>query len=355
MAIDDETARVAALAVQGPTSFAVLQRSGFSGIETLKPFRAGEVAYRDAQVLVSRTGFTGDLGYELWLDPRHADALWDDLMANNDAYQVKPFGSKALDLLRLEAGFLQPHVDFVPAAQALRTNRGRSPFELGYGRLVDFDKGHFIGRRALLAERRDGSRYQLVRLDIGGNKPAHESLLYHARKTQVGHVTSAMWSPTCKRNIAIAMLEAGRADLWEQLWADIYVRKELKWHRVMERCRVVEGPFFRPGPAHRHTTRRLLIRRLRREPQRPCTRGSLRRELTFALRDESIDLLIPERAFEAAPKAVLEAYVRATSTGTHTPRAWFFYETLTRQTLAVDDAPQRQGRRRTGSKGVYHG
>ena len=76
-------------------------------IETLKPFHATEITYRDAEVLVSRTGFTGDLGYELWLDPRHADALWDDLMANNDACQVKPFGSRALDLLRLEAGFVR--------------------------------------------------------------------------------------------------------------------------------------------------------------------------------------------------------------------------------------------------------
>lgn len=243
--IRDESAQIAALAVQGPTSHAVLEHAGFAGLETLRPFRSTTLEYRGAPILISRTGFTGDLGYELWLDPDQAESLWDDLMACNGLWDVRPFGSRALDMLRIEAGFLQPHVDFLPAGQALRPNRGRSPFELGFRRLVDFGKGHFIGRRALLAEQQSGSRFQIVRLDVDGNKPAGDALVYHNKSRQVGHITSAMWSPTCKRNIAIATLEAGRRDTWDQLWTEIYVRKEIKWRRTMARCRVVDGPFFR--------------------------------------------------------------------------------------------------------------
>jgi len=247
VAIDDVTDEIAALALQGPTSYAILRRLGFDELGKLKPFSMGTVRYRGETLIVSRTGYSGDLGYELWAAPGLAESLWDDLMAAGAEFGLIPMGSQALDMVRIEAGFPLPHVDFMPADHATRHTRGRSPLELGLGWLVDFDKDYFVGRRALLTERETGGRYRLVGLDIDGNKPANDALIYYARRKLVGHVTSAMWSPTCKRNIALAELEAGRESLWKDLWVEIYVKKELKWEKMMARCRVVDRPFFRPA------------------------------------------------------------------------------------------------------------
>jgi aminomethyltransferase len=167
-------------------------------------------------------------------------------------HRLMPIGSQAVDMARLEAGFIQTNVDFVAADQALRPTRMRSPFELGLDWLVDFDKGHFIGRRALLEETRRGPRYRLVGLDVQGSKPARDALIYHGRAKQVGMVTSAMWSPTAKRNFALATLEADYAQGGDGLWAEIYVDKELKWDKMVARCRVVARPFFDP-PRRRAT------------------------------------------------------------------------------------------------------
>ena len=208
--ISEITEEIAALAVQGPTSCAVLKRAGFTGVERLKPFEIGHFSLGQAPLMVSRTGFTGDLGYELWMAPDAPWAIWDALMEAGRTRGIRPIGSQALNIARIEAGFLSPHVDFVSAEQTIRTGRDRSPLELGLAWLIDFDKGHFNGRRALLAERARGPRRRLVGLDIDGNKPAHNALLYcrEGGKREVGSVTSATWSPTCKRNIALAMVDA---------------------------------------------------------------------------------------------------------------------------------------------------
>jgi aminomethyltransferase len=161
---------------------------------------------------------------------------------------IRPIGSRALNIARIEAGFLLPNVDFVSSERALRVGSGRSPIELGLGWLVDFNKGHFTGRRALLDEQRRGPRRQLVGLDIEGNKPAHNALLYadKAGKRQVGSVSSATWSPTCKRNIALAMVDAPHMQTGSSVWAEIYLNRELVWERRMARAQVVERPFFAP-------------------------------------------------------------------------------------------------------------
>ncbi len=251
--VADETEAIAAVALQGPTSCAVLQAMGLEGIELLRPFALRSYDLEGHELLVSRTGFTGDLGYELWVRPQEAEELWDRLVQAGRRSGIRPVGTQTLDLARIEAGFIMTNTDFMAAGQALRHTRGRSPFELGLGWLVNFDKGHFNGRRALLEEKRRGSRYTLVGLDIEGNKPAAGALIYHRRKKEVGHVTSAMWSPTCKANIALASLQRPYGDsITENLWVEIYVLKELKWDKVMARCKVVPRPFFDP-PRRRAT------------------------------------------------------------------------------------------------------
>ena len=253
--IREVTEDIAALAVQGPTSARLLRAVGLAGVERLRPFEHGDFilpraagAGEGIPMMVSRTGFTGDLGYELWMVPTDAEAVWDALMEAGRNRAVWPVGSRALNMARIEAGFLLPNADFVSAAHTLYLGTERSPLELALVWLVDFGKGHFTGRRALLAEQRRGARRQLVGLDVEGNKPAHNALLYAdaSGRRQVGSVTSATWSPTCKRNIALAMVDAPHFETGATLWADIYLNRELVWERRMVRARVVERPFFAP-------------------------------------------------------------------------------------------------------------
>jgi aminomethyltransferase len=246
--IEEVTEQIAALAVQGPTSCAVLKGAGFSGVEKLKPFDIGRFSLGAAEVMISRTGFTGDLGYELWLAPGYAETLWDTLMAAGRTRGIRAIGSQALNIARIEAGFIMPNLDFVSAEHTIRTGRDRSPLELGLSWLVDFEKGHFTGRRALLKESKAGVRRQLVGLDVAGSKPAHNALLYTDKngKREIGSVTSAVWSPTCKRNIALAMVDAPYTKLGSTVWADIYLNRELLWERRMSSALVVERPFFAP-------------------------------------------------------------------------------------------------------------
>ena len=246
--IAEVTEEIAALALQGPTSCATLKDYGMTGIEALKPFEIGRFAVGANEIMASRTGFTGDLGYELWMQPEQAENVWDGLMAAGSTRGIRAIGSMALNVARIEAGFILPNADFVSAEHTIYTDRARSPLELGLSWLVDFKKGHVTGRRALLAEQRRGARRRLVGLDIDGNKPAHNALVYDDRtgKREIGSVSSAVWSPTCKRNIALAMLAAPHFKLGAEVWAEIYLNRELVWERRMVRARVVEKPFYAP-------------------------------------------------------------------------------------------------------------
>ena len=254
VAVEEVTDQVAALAVQGPTSCWTLKQLGLSGIEHLKPFEVGRFTVEGVDIMASRTGFTGDLGYEIWMPPEKAEFIWDRLMEAGRTRMIRPIGSQALNAVRIEAGFLMPHYDFVSAESTIRLGRDRSPLELGLDWLVDFKKGHFNGRRALLAEQKRGVTRKLVGLDIDGNKPAHSALLYADKnaQTEVGFVTSALWSPTCKRNIALAMVNAPHFSLGSEVWAEIYLNRELLWERRMVKARVVEKPFY--APEHRRLT-----------------------------------------------------------------------------------------------------
>ena len=243
--ITNESEDLAGLAVQGPTSCTILTLLGCEGLDQLKPFGIAHFTFEGAPMMVSRTGFTGDLGYEVWVAPAQAEALWDQLFEHGREYLIKPIGSYALDMARIEAGFIQAHVDFVPSEEVVRNGRTRSPFELGLEWLVDFSKPLFNGRSALLAEKANGSRYRFAMLDIEGNKPAEHSFIMKGDKV-VGTVTSAAWCPTVKSNIAYAQLEMPHGAVGDELVAEIYYQRELHWTRMLAPCRVIDGPLFNP-------------------------------------------------------------------------------------------------------------
>ena len=246
--IRHETDVIAALAIQGPTAFAVLDRMGLGSIRDLKPFGLMEVAFGGEAVVVSRTGFTGDLGYEAWMKPAVAGAFWDALFEAGSVTGIRAIGLDALEIARVEAGYLTAGIDFVPADTAVRPGKTRSPLELGLDWLVDFGKPVFNGRRALAEEWRKGSRWRLVRLDIEGNKVANDAYLFATAggRRQIGFVTSAAWSPVCKQSIALGTVDARYGQPGDSVWAEIYYRRELHWDRVMARATVVDGPFWNP-------------------------------------------------------------------------------------------------------------
>lgn len=248
--VREETEEIAALSLQGPTAANVLRAMGLD-IEGLKPFRMAEYPFAGGRLMVSRTGFTGDLGYELWVTPDLALALWDALFAAGALHGLRPVGSNALNTARIEAGFLLTNADFIPAHQAVREDRVRSPFELGLDWLIAWDKGPFTGRRALMAERAAGSGWAMVGLDIEGNVSAEGSILYHDRKTEAGFITGACWSPTLKASIALAQVPRAHADC-RNLWVEIYALRELQYVKLMLPVRRVERPFF--APARRRAT-----------------------------------------------------------------------------------------------------
>lgn len=243
--VTDESDRIAGFALQGPSSFAVLEAAGYE-VGHLKPFDLAQVA---PGVMISRTGFTGDLGYEIWIDWAAAPGIWDQLWEAGAHWGLRAIGYEAVDLARIEAGFLTAGVDFQPVHATERLHRGMTPYELGLGRMVHLDKGHFNGRRALLVARHS-PRSVLMKVDVAGFKPAKGALVYHRKKREAGYITSGIWSPTAKRNIALAHVKqpwAGR--LPHDLWAEIYTQQEGQWHTRMARLTPVNAAFFAPARA----------------------------------------------------------------------------------------------------------
>ena len=199
--------------------------------------------------MVSRTGFTGDLGYELWIRPDLAVELWDALYEAGEPCGIQPYGEAATNMARLEAGFIMPDMEFNEALKTVHFEHDQTPFELNLDWLVDFRKPHFSGRAALLEEKARGPKYRLTRLDIEGNRPAEGSHIYNAKRcaTEVGYVTSAMWSPAAKANIALAMIKPEYLN--GELWAEIYYEKELRHHSRVARCEIRQQPFWAPPRA----------------------------------------------------------------------------------------------------------
>ena len=252
MKIEDASDTIAGLSFQGPTTCEVLKRMGLKGIDQLKPFCIAHFSFagsEDKPLMVSRTGFTGDLGYELWINPSLALSFWDALYAAGEDYGIQPYGEAATNMARLEAGFIMPGMEFNEALKTIHYHYDQTPFELSLDWLVDFKKPHFNGRTALMSARDTGSEYTLIKLDIEGNKPAEESFLYADEGCikEIGYVTSAMWSPVVKANIALAMVKTEA--IKDSIWAEIYYTKELRHHSKVARCKVQSKPFWAPDRA----------------------------------------------------------------------------------------------------------
>jgi aminomethyltransferase len=249
VAVTDVTDALAALSLQGPTSCATLKKMGLNGIDTARPFDIMHFPFHGETLMVSRTGFTGDLGYELWVPRALGLDMWDELYAAGEDYGIQPFGEAATNMARLEAAFIMPAMEFNEALRTVHFEHDQTPFELNLGWLVDFDKPHFSGRRALLEEKERGPKYTLTKLDIEGNRPAEDSYIYKNKRCtrQIGYVTSAMWSPAVKANIALAMIRTEHLD--GEMWAEIYYQKELRHYSRAARCTRRQKPFWTPARA----------------------------------------------------------------------------------------------------------
>ncbi len=232
--IEDETEAVAAIALQGPFSREVLEAVAGESFADLGYFRRRgatiRVGRRRIAIDVSRTGYTGDLGYELWIPADDAPAVWDRLVVAGHDRAIRPAGMLALDVVRLEAGLILLEVDYTSARHAMNPDQNYSPGEIGLGRLVDLDAGDFVGRRALIDERRRGGPPRRLvgltldwhaiesRYDAHGIPPAISPVVDRSPRPvfgsggrQVGKVTSLGWSPILKQAIALASVPAALA------------------------------------------------------------------------------------------------------------------------------------------------
>jgi glycine cleavage system T protein (aminomethyltransferase) len=259
VSIEDISEKVATLALQGPTSGRLLRKVADADIANLKYFRFTHGTIAGIPVDISRTGYTGDLGYEIWMPWEQAVRVWDTLMEAGRAFDARPAGMLALDVARIEAGLILIEVDYISSKKALIESQKYSPFEINFGRFVHLDKENFIGKHTLVEEKRNGSPRQLVGLEINwpeveklyenaGLAPQAPSIasrvavpLYHEGR-QVGKATSTTWSPLLKKMIALASVSTPHAAPGTRLQMEVTVEAV----RYNVTATVVPLPFFNP-------------------------------------------------------------------------------------------------------------
>jgi aminomethyltransferase len=257
--IEDISEQTAALALQGPTSGRLLKTVADAHIDNLKYFRVTHGKIAGVPVDISRTGYTGDLGFEIWMPWKDAVKVWDALVAKGKAFDIHPAGMIALDIARIEAGLILIEVDYISSKRALIESQKYSPAEIGLGKLVDLKKETFVGREALAAEVKKGSERALVGLEINWNEvealydklkmaPQVPSMasrvavpVYRGGR-QVGKATSTTWSPTLKKMIALACVSRDSSTAGATLSLEITV--EAVRHTVS--AKIVPLPFFNP-------------------------------------------------------------------------------------------------------------
>jgi aminomethyltransferase len=258
--IDDISEKVAALALQGPTSGKLLKSAAEADIANLKYFRVTHGKIAGVPVDISRTGYTGDLGYEIWVPWNDAVKVWDAVMETGKRFDIHAAGMLALDVARVEAGLLLIEVDYSSSKKALIASQKYSPYELGFAKMVHLNKENFIGKAALEHAQKEGVARQFVGLEIDwteveeryekfGLTPAAPSqasrvaVPVYCGEKQVGKATSTTWSPVLKKMIALASIETSHSKLGARLQMEITIEAI----RQKVTAKIVKMPFFNPA------------------------------------------------------------------------------------------------------------
>jgi len=244
--IIDETKHICGISLQGPTAASILRLLGVNGIDNLKPFHLFQTKISNMPIMISRTGFTGDLGYEIFMKNNVANKIIERVWKAGSNHGLTAIGYNALNMARIEAGFIVANIDFISSDHAIRPNRCRRPDDLGLGWLVDLNKGFFNGKKAIVNSKlADSSAFKIYALEIDGKEPVEGSIIYYNKKDEVGTVTSAIWSPMTKKSIALAQLKLcpSKSNM-ENLWVEIYSLKELQYYKLMKKVSIVKPPFI---------------------------------------------------------------------------------------------------------------
>jgi len=257
--IEDVSDSIAALALQGPSSRAILEALCDADLARLKYFRMTAAKLRNVPVTITRTGYTGDLGYEIWMSAGDALAVWDALIAAGAPHGITPAGMLALDVARIEAGLMLLDVDYVPANKALIESQASSPFELDLAWAVDLGKEQFVGKPPLAGEAARGPAWQFVGVEVDWRSfeglflevglaprvPAaawRTSVPLYAGGEQAGYATSGVWSPLLKRYLALAHV----GTRWAAPGTALEMEVTVEHRRRRAAARVVKKPFFNP-------------------------------------------------------------------------------------------------------------
>jgi aminomethyltransferase len=235
-------------------------------VDGLKFFRLMQTSLEGVPVTISRTGYTGDLGYEIWMDAEHALSVWDALMSAGADYGITPVGILAMDMARVEAGLFMLDVDYTSTTHAWIEPQKSSPFELGLDWTVALDKpGYFVGRRALEREKREGSAWKLMGLEVEwegmerlfkdvGLPPQIPGMAVRASlpilvgNVQVGYASTSTWSPLLKKYIALAHLQKPYYEVpaGEEVGTNVRMEITVEHHRQHAPAKVVRLPFYEP-------------------------------------------------------------------------------------------------------------
>ena len=258
--VEDISEKTAALALQGPTSGQLLKVAAEADIANLKYFRVTSGKINGVPVDISRTGYTGDLGYEIWVPWQDAVKVWDALMAKGKQFDIHAAGMLALDVARVEAGLLLIEVDYTSSKKALIPSQKYSPYELGFGKMVHLDKENFVGKTVLQHDEKHGVPRQLVGLEVDwveveeqhdkfGLTPAapaqasRVSVPVYQGSRQVGKATTTTFSPLLKKLIALASVETGSSKPGTKLQMELTIEAQ----RLKTTATVVKLPFFNPA------------------------------------------------------------------------------------------------------------
>jgi aminomethyltransferase len=257
--IDDISEQTAALALQGPTSGRLLHAAADANVADLKYFRVTHGKIAGVAVDISRTGYTGDLGFEIWMPWKDAVRVWDKLMSEGEIFDIHPAGMVALDIARIEAGLILIDVDYISSKKAMIESQRYSPAEIGLGKLVDLKKEAFVGREALASQEKRVPARSLVGLEINWNEvealydkmgmaPQVPSMasrvavpVYRGGK-HVGKATSTTWSPTLKKMIALASVERE----YSAVGSTVNMEMTVESFRHTVSAKIVPMPFFNP-------------------------------------------------------------------------------------------------------------